>query len=88
MKPADCAPNPQKFVRVTGCRGMNFIEFEFAIGSPDLFVELILPEAAFAEFCRHNDVEIQPSGGDDDTRADGEWRLRDVQQRITGSKAN
>ena len=29
----------------------GFIEFDFAIGDPDLTVELILPEPAFEEFC-------------------------------------
>ena len=85
METPEVGGKQRKFVRVTGCRGTNFIEFEFAVGTPELFVELILPEPAFAEFCRHNEVEIQPAGTGDGA-ADGiAWRLRDVQERIAGS---
>ena len=67
-----------KYVRVTGCRGRDLIEFDFAVGSPELFVELILPEAAFAEFCRSNDVVVLPSGDDGQAHDALHWRLRDV----------
>ena len=67
-----------KYVRVTGCRGKDFIEFDFAIGSPDLYVELILPEAAFADFCRQNDVVLLPSGVGSEAHDALEWRLRDA----------
>lgn len=80
MNQKDPVNKPPRFVRVTGCRARDFIEFDFAIGSPDLFIELILPEAAFAEFCRHNEVVVLPSGGET-KRADGlDWRLRDATQ--------
>lgn len=68
----------RKFVRVTGCRGKDLIEFDFAIGSPDLFVELILPEAALAEFCRNNEVELLTSGDDAPEHDALHWRLRDA----------
>jgi len=80
----------RKYVRVTGCRGNNLIEFDFAIGTPDLFVELILPEPAFAEFCRINEAVILPSGGDasasDPDEGDGAlgWRLRDANAKARG----
>ena len=32
------------------------IGFDFAVGSPDLFVELVLPEEAFKAFCETNDA--------------------------------
>lgn len=47
----------RKFVRVTGRRGA-FVEFEFGIGSPDLHLDLVLPEGSFAAFCRTNDVVV------------------------------
>jgi len=31
----------------------GFVEFNFALGEPSLYVEMILPELAFKEFCRH-----------------------------------
>ncbi len=41
----------RRFVRVTGTSRHGFVEFEFSIGSPELCVELMLPPAAFDEFC-------------------------------------
>lgn len=46
----------RKFVRVCAERADGFVEFEFAIGEPALCVELMLPAAAFAAFCRDNEV--------------------------------
>ena len=40
-----------KFVRVTGVRSGRYVEFEFSVNDADLTVELILPLAAFEEFC-------------------------------------
>ncbi|CAE6910985.1 hypothetical protein R69927_05996 [Paraburkholderia domus] len=45
-----------KFVTVTGINGRGFVEFEFAIGAPELFVELMLPPAEFEAFCLSQDV--------------------------------
>lgn len=43
-------------VREVGADGN--IRFDFAIGWPELSVELVLPQAAFDEFCRRNDVRL------------------------------
>lgn len=32
----------------------GFVEFDFAIGDPSVYIELILPVAAFDEFCKKN----------------------------------
>jgi phenol/toluene 2-monooxygenase (NADH) P0/A0 len=52
------APDPspecdvtRKFVRVTQVRGDGLVAFEFSIGWPELAAELVLPRAAFEEFC-------------------------------------
>lgn len=45
-----------KFVRVRRRRDNGLVEFDFAIGTPEVFVELIMPDAAFDEFCRANAV--------------------------------
>lgn len=42
---------PPCFVRLRALRADGFVEFDFAMGDPDLSVELILPQAAFEEFC-------------------------------------
>ncbi len=58
----------RRYVRVCAQRPDGFIEFEFAIGDPALAVELMLPEAAFHEFCLANDVivlePLQTGSGD------------------------
>ncbi len=41
----------RRFVRVLKRRSNGFIEFEFAIGWPELSVELMLPEQDFEAFC-------------------------------------
>ncbi len=46
----------KKYVSIRRVIDNKFVEFNFAIGDPTLFVELILPVAAYAEFCEANDV--------------------------------
>ncbi len=41
----------KKYVRVLERRADGLVFFEFAIGWPELLVELLLPAAAFDEFC-------------------------------------
>lgn len=64
-----------KYVRVRSDANARFVEFDFAIGDPSLFVELILPKAAFASFCRTNQVvfmtEAQKQAVDDELE---KWR--------------
>lgn len=47
----------RRYVRVTEERADGLVAFEFAIGWPELSVELLLPAAAFEEFCATNRVE-------------------------------
>ena len=54
----------KRFVRLKQVRGDGFVEFEFAIGDPDLAVDLILPAEAYRTFCRDNHaVLISPLQG-------------------------
>ncbi len=48
----------RRFVRVTERRADGLVAFDFAIGWPELSVELLLPAAAFAEFCERNQVQL------------------------------
>lgn len=51
----------RRYVRLLQVRSDGFVEFEFAIGEPELAVELILPADAYREFCRNNGViELPP----------------------------
>ena len=45
-----------KYVRITNIRSSGLVEFDFAIGEPTLYVELVLPRDAFHEFCARNNV--------------------------------
>jgi phenol/toluene 2-monooxygenase (NADH) P0/A0 len=47
----------RRYVRVIEERSDGLVAFEFAIGWPELSVELLLPAAAFAEFCAVNRVQ-------------------------------
>lgn len=51
----------KRYVRIRE-RSERFVEFDFAIESPELFVELILPPLAFEEFCARNDVIFMTDG--------------------------
>jgi phenol hydroxylase P0 protein len=45
-----------RYVRVIGARGNGLVEFEFAVGEPQLYVELLMPRAEFDEFCAREGV--------------------------------
>jgi phenol hydroxylase P0 protein len=45
-----------KFVRLLERRPDGLVSFEFSIGWPELAVELVLPTAAFDEFCARDAV--------------------------------
>lgn len=48
----------RRYVRVTMERDDGFVEFDFALGEPELFAEMMLPRAAFAEFCASQHVVL------------------------------
>lgn len=78
-KPQGAAFDPAgRFVRITGRRPNGFVEFDFAIGEPEVFVELILSREAFEAFCTDNHVEMLAAGEDKDATDDWNWRLADA----------
>ena len=69
----------RKYVRVLATLPSGLVEFEFAVGDPGLAVELVMPKAAFDEFCASNQVEfiadpVLPADGES-TEADFNWNL-------------
>ncbi|MCZ4303452.1 phenol hydroxylase [Zoogloeaceae bacterium G21618-S1] len=64
----------RKFVRVRTLRPDRFIEFDFAIGEPEIFVEMILHADAFDDFCAINKVRFLTDDAPDHQDA-GAWRL-------------
>ncbi len=54
----------RKFVRLIERRADGFVEFEFAIGDPGLYVELLLPPDAYEAFCESNRVTFLEARAD------------------------
>ena len=70
--------------QMAGGQGFGqLVEFDFALGHPELFVELVLPQDAFVKFCQHNRVvamdEAMAKAVDDDMV---KWRFGDVGRRL------
>lgn len=70
----------RKYVRIRQRRGEHFVEFDFAVGEPALFAELILERSAFNAFCVDHQVILLLD--DDEVVAPGaqdwSWRLSDA----------
>ncbi len=48
-------------MRITGIRKNKFIEFDFSVGEPSMYVELILPFGDFQTFCsNYNTTYLTP----------------------------
>jgi phenol hydroxylase P0 protein len=78
-------PN-RKFVRVIETHANGLVEFEFAVGEPELFVELLMGRTAFDEFCVMH--QVTPTQGslkqtqDSDTQ-EWDWSLRAAREQQT-----
>ena len=58
------ATTPIRYVRVTGTLNERFVEFEFAIGDPELAVELVMQFEQFQQFCERQHVRfLSPAQG-------------------------
>lgn len=67
-----------RYVRIRQVVNDKFIEFDFAIGDPSLYVELVLPKDAFETFCRHNEVVMMTDEQAQAVDADmAKWRYGD-----------
>lgn len=54
LEPSDGAgdtSSKQSYVRVTKIDNRGYVEFQFSIGDPNLYLEMALPRMAFDEFC-------------------------------------
>lgn len=80
----------RRFVRVTGEHKNGFVEFDYAVGEPEVFVELVLPIEAFDDFCEINHVKLLPSEHTlSDQKSDWEWRISDATKvRIKSDSIN
>lgn len=77
-----------KAVRVSNVRPDGFVEFDFIVGDPDIFAEMLLSSQSFAEFCAEQGVE--PSFNDDFAAEESGLgtRLRDAVARAGHAPAD
>ena len=72
----------RKFVRLIEERPDGLVAFEFAIGEPELCVEMLLPRAAYEAFCRSNQVvRLEGARAGTDSGADWDWSLHQATQQ-------
>jgi len=70
----------KRFVRVREVRPDGFIEFDFAIGEPEIFVEMMLRAEAFDDFCATQGAVFLTDRASL-ARNDTEWRLSQTSGR-------
>jgi phenol hydroxylase P0 protein len=72
----------RKYVRINRVRESGMVEFLFAIGDPELSIELIMERAMFDEFCAQNQVvlldDAEQSCPADGAKSDWDWTLSDA----------
>ena len=67
-----------RFVRVTNENRKGFVEFQFSIGDPKLYIEMLLPPRAFAAFCEEHEVEyLDEDAARAVDAAENKWRYGD-----------
>jgi phenol hydroxylase P0 protein len=77
--PATTFDQMPRFIRIRSEPDATFVEFDFAIGYPELFVELVLPRQAFRQFCTNNHVQHMDAQMSDALDADAQkWRYGDT----------
>lgn len=85
----------RRFIRIVEHHDNGMVEFEFAVGEPELFVEMLLPQAAFEAFCAAQGVAVPVSplapaaaaaadSLDEQARRDLQWTLHDAVARPGG----
>ncbi len=65
-------------VRVTDPDHHGYVEFQFSLGDPELYLEMTLPRAAFEEFCREHAARVlTPAEGAAVDAGERRWRFGD-----------
>lgn len=87
--PADPRPDEwnveRRYIRIVQEHDSGMVEFEFAVGEPGLFVEMVMPRQEFQNFCA--DQGVTPTHGRLPEHASGsadhewDWSLRDARER-------
>lgn len=69
----------KRFVRLIEKREDGFVEFEFAVGEPEIFAEMMLAEKDFIIFCQDQQVVMIDENSNPIDHENGfEWRMRDA----------
>ncbi|MBS0468542.1 MAG: phenol hydroxylase [Proteobacteria bacterium] len=75
----------RRFIRIVQEHDNGMVEFEFAVGEPELFVEMLMPRAQFEDFCAtqavtptHGRLPEAAAGSD---AHEWDWSLRDARER-------
>ncbi|MBN8556947.1 MAG: phenol hydroxylase subunit [Proteobacteria bacterium] len=75
----------RRFIRVVQTHDNGMVEFEFAVGEPGLFVEMVMPRAEFEEFCATQGVQPTegrlPAHDRGSSEHEWDWSLRDARDR-------
>jgi len=73
-----------RYIRVTNEDHRGFIEFQFSIGDPSLYLEMTLPPDAFEEFCREHAVRrLTEAEGAAVDASERRWRFGDDAEENT-----
>ena len=82
----------RKFVRVIEMKKNGMVEFEFAVGEPELYVEMLMPVKAFEEFSAANQAtalaekipeQMAASATEEDQ---WRWNLHSVRDSVLNNK--
>lgn len=71
----------RKFVRVLERRADGLVVFEFAIGEPQLCVDMLLPADAFERFCEEQGVIRLREGEREESSSDWDWNMHKAAQQ-------
>lgn len=72
----DVVDTSKRYVLVRNVRDDGYIEFDFSLGEPEIFLEMILSTSAFNEFCQDNEViRITEDDLSGQSTAEQVWRL-------------
>ena len=75
----------RRFIRIVQEHDNGMVEFEFAVGEPQLFVEMVMPRPEFEEFCRMQGVApthgALPEHTEGSAAHEWDWSLRNARDR-------
>ncbi len=76
----------KRYVRITNKDRPGFVEFHFSLDDPNLYLEMILPTAAFTEFCQANQVRfLSDEEAEAVAQQQEKWRYGEVaDEYVTG----